>query len=562
MDSDTSEKPFIHPYIRVLNIEHPDSARLSKILLQFENIPLAIINSIRRSCLSLVPTVAFDYPNVSVQCHTGTHIVTHMRRNNGMVFVENSSVVHNEAIADRLLLIPLVQSRTQVTIESKFELFTSCSESAAKSLCLWRTFYNTNADASEHVSTINESYCDKSDPIEGRFVSTRDMHTVMPLSPAETTQVALVEAHISPTSGKEYYIPLTHISSSAPKICIQMKGYTVGTGLSHARFQPCAISRYEFVQEEASVVRDRFWLQESLKRECEPDSADFLQLRQYIETMADTTPAFDPNGQSPLSPEHQDLLAAYRDYLLLGAQRQYTRRPGSQTEPLFVLFGIDGKGMKPACQIVLESIFCLRLAVCDFIYLFVKMLSTIVMTLDPTIEMKYGVEEDDILGETPASNTNSVPVAAPASAAPLTMCVRGLDYTLGESLASCLRTLVCKEVDGITAGDIAFYQKHPTLDIGCISFRCASPAARTWFDQNRLVPLMFDACHLLLSHYETLSIDLQTQMFSVEAAQIAIGIADDDKTFSFSDVSPHCHPLVQNFFSLVQSVKKCARKYD
>ncbi|HZC20884.1 MAG TPA: DNA-directed RNA polymerase subunit D [Nitrososphaeraceae archaeon] len=67
------------PSIDILQREH------EKIIIRFDNVPRQYVNAIRRLSISEIPTLAID----------------------DVVILENSSVMHDEAIAHRLGLIPL-----------------------------------------------------------------------------------------------------------------------------------------------------------------------------------------------------------------------------------------------------------------------------------------------------------------------------------------------------------------------------------------------------------------------------------------------------------------------
>ena len=97
-----------------------------KIILQFNNIPRQYLNAIRRIAISEVPTLAVD----------------------DVVILENSSVMHDEAIAHRLGLIPLRTEVNRFVFSNKCD----CNNTLGCSKC--RVLLIVDAEASEKTRLV------------------------------------------------------------------------------------------------------------------------------------------------------------------------------------------------------------------------------------------------------------------------------------------------------------------------------------------------------------------------------------------------------------------------
>jgi DNA-directed RNA polymerase subunit D len=97
-----------------------------KITIKFNNVPRQYVNAIRRLSISEVPTFAID----------------------DVVILENSSVMHDEAVAHRLGLIPL---RTDL---KKFNLPNECSCNSALGCTNCRVLLQLDAEAKDKTKTI------------------------------------------------------------------------------------------------------------------------------------------------------------------------------------------------------------------------------------------------------------------------------------------------------------------------------------------------------------------------------------------------------------------------
>lgn len=100
-----------------------------KITIKFNNVPRQYVNAIRRLSISEVPTFAID----------------------DVVILENSSVMHDEAVAHRLGLIPL---RTDL---KKFNLPNECGCNSALGCANCRVLLQLDAEAKDKTKTITTS---------------------------------------------------------------------------------------------------------------------------------------------------------------------------------------------------------------------------------------------------------------------------------------------------------------------------------------------------------------------------------------------------------------------
>ena len=100
-----------------------------KITIKFNNVPRQYVNALRRLSISEVPTFAID----------------------DVVILENSSVMHDEAVAHRLGLIPL---RTDL---KKFNLPNNCDCKSALGCTNCRVLLQLDAEANEKTKTITTS---------------------------------------------------------------------------------------------------------------------------------------------------------------------------------------------------------------------------------------------------------------------------------------------------------------------------------------------------------------------------------------------------------------------
>ncbi len=100
-----------------------------RITIKFNNVPRQYVNAIRRISISEVPTFAID----------------------DVVILENSSVMHDEAVAHRLGLIPL---RTDL---KKFSLPDECSCKSTLGCVHCRVLLQLDAEANEKTKTITTS---------------------------------------------------------------------------------------------------------------------------------------------------------------------------------------------------------------------------------------------------------------------------------------------------------------------------------------------------------------------------------------------------------------------
>lgn len=100
-----------------------------RITIKFNNVPRQYVNAIRRLSISEVPTFAID----------------------DVVILENSSVMHDEAVAHRLGLIPL---RTDL---KRFNLPNECSCNSTLGCTNCRVLLQLDAEAKDKTKTITSS---------------------------------------------------------------------------------------------------------------------------------------------------------------------------------------------------------------------------------------------------------------------------------------------------------------------------------------------------------------------------------------------------------------------
>ena len=100
-----------------------------KITIKFNNVPREYVNALRRLSISEVPTFAID----------------------DVVILENSSVMHDEAVAHRLGLIPL---RTDL---KKFNLPNECNCNSTLGCTNCRVLLQLDAEAKDKTKTITTS---------------------------------------------------------------------------------------------------------------------------------------------------------------------------------------------------------------------------------------------------------------------------------------------------------------------------------------------------------------------------------------------------------------------
>ena len=154
-----------------------------RIVIRFNNIPRQYVNSLRRLAISQVPTLAID----------------------DVVILENSSVMHDEAVAHRLGLVPLR------TTPGKFVMPHECDCKSTLGCSKCRVLLVLDSEANEKTLVVTS----------GELVSEDEL--VKPVSKA---------------------IPIIVL---APNQKLKFEAYArLGTGKDHAKWQPTA----------AAVVKD------------------------------------------------------------------------------------------------------------------------------------------------------------------------------------------------------------------------------------------------------------------------------------------------------------------
>ena len=101
-----------------------------KIVIKFNNVPRQYVNAIRRTSISEVPTLAID----------------------DVVILENSSVMHDEAIAHRLGLIPLLTNLSRFVMPHECD----CKSTLGCSKCRLLLVLDSEANEKTKVVTSGE----------------------------------------------------------------------------------------------------------------------------------------------------------------------------------------------------------------------------------------------------------------------------------------------------------------------------------------------------------------------------------------------------------------------
>lgn len=161
-----------------------------RITIKFNNVPRQYVNAIRRLSISEVPTFAID----------------------DVVILENSSVMHDEAVAHRLGLIPL---RTDL---KKFNLPNECSCKSTLGCIHCRVLLQLDAEANEKTKTIT------------------------------TSELISEDEFVKPVSQD---IPIIVL---APGQKIKFEAYArLGFGRDHAKWQPATISVVKYGENENEI---------------------------------------------------------------------------------------------------------------------------------------------------------------------------------------------------------------------------------------------------------------------------------------------------------------------
>ena len=162
-----------------------------RIVVRFSNIPRQYVNSLRRLAISEVPTLAID----------------------DVVILENSSVVHDEAVAHRLGLVPLR------TIPGKFVMPHECDCKSTLGCSKCRVLLVLDSEANEKTLVVTS----------GELISEDEL--VKPVS-------------------KD--IPIIVL---APNQKLKFEAYArLGTGKNHAKWQPTAAAIVKDGKDEDEII--------------------------------------------------------------------------------------------------------------------------------------------------------------------------------------------------------------------------------------------------------------------------------------------------------------------
>lgn len=172
------------PKVKVLS--HNDNV----LVLRFEGITPAFINSIRRALISEVPTLAIDE----------------------VVFYNNDSVLWDEVLAHRLALIPLKIG------EETYDALRDCYENQGNDC---NVIFSLDEEAVERIKTVYSGHL-RFEGIEGSVLSGENFD-IEPLS----KKIPIVKL------GRGQKLKLTAIAR-------------MGVGKDHAKWQPVSVAAYKF----------------------------------------------------------------------------------------------------------------------------------------------------------------------------------------------------------------------------------------------------------------------------------------------------------------------------
>ncbi|MGD1835789.1 MAG: DNA-directed RNA polymerase subunit D [Nitrososphaeraceae archaeon] len=172
-----------------------------KIIIQFTDIPRQYVNAIRRIAISEVPTLAID----------------------DVVILENSSVMHDEAVAHRLGMIPLKTDLNRFLLSNRCD----CNNTLGCSKC--RVLLSLDSEATDKT----------------KIVTSGDLF-----------------------SDDEYVVPVSKnipIIALAPGQKLKFEAYArLGTGKNHAKWQPTSAAIVEDVEKKTTDNTDIINTDESI----------------------------------------------------------------------------------------------------------------------------------------------------------------------------------------------------------------------------------------------------------------------------------------------------------
>ena len=204
--------------------------------LLIKDLPVALINSLRRVLLSNIPISTFDDTWDNREEHRSIHIL------------KNTSSLHNEFISHRLSLVPLLMTNDNLKILSKFNTKRNLRVYSFKNNMIVPKFRlkikNNNSTRIERKST------------ESLQITTQDLEIV----PSEDESIILptIDTFIKPDPYTNDYIILNVLK---PNILNDDQGEELdliakprpGIGLVNSRFTPVGTVSYSFVTDNAKA---------------------------------------------------------------------------------------------------------------------------------------------------------------------------------------------------------------------------------------------------------------------------------------------------------------------
>lgn len=188
--------------------------------LKFEDAPFHVLNAIRRAIIEEVPTMAIDY----------------------VIFVENNSVLHDEALAHRLGLIPFVSSEAVKKYRSPEE----CAERPEETGCSTRAYIDVKNDDTDELIILSRD-------IQVEDPEARPVYPDIPIVILSKGQKVILESVLRLGKGKEH-IKWSPVSVATltyqPKIKYDL------TALPEGKIQECLSCISNYSQGLASEIAD------------------------------------------------------------------------------------------------------------------------------------------------------------------------------------------------------------------------------------------------------------------------------------------------------------------
>ena len=368
----------------------------------------ALVNSIRRACMSMVPTVAFD---------STWHDDKHER---SIVFDVNTSALHNEWLADRISLCPIrMTGNKELSIRSAWNSATHQRDFEFRNPELVPIFQielkndkttSDRLDVNGYIKMTTDDFT-VSSTSDGNKVVHR-LHRFLPHDPFTDYPILLnkLKNNVNEDAGEEVRC-----------ICRPR----VGTGRTHARHDPTGTVTYEFaVTKNEAEIRKVF--------------------RDRIEWINSEHKKVGDNGGKPLPPLTPDEIAAEeKSFNLLDRARVYERRPDGTAQAIKMSVESIG-GLEPD-QIVYDALTSLDLAIQDC-------LSCVSLTKEPRIGFTADTEKVEV-------------TAIKGSAYGVYIHLKNEEHTLGNLIADYTKRLYAQG-DGfgkelVLFSKVAYSMPHP-----------------------------------------------------------------------------------------------------